>query len=175
MIQICAFTGHRPTRFSFKYNESAPACVTLKNVLAEQIARLYHRSITQYLTGCALGVDMWAGEAVLAFAEQHPEISLCCIIPFAGQEKRWTLEQQARYKALLQRSNKTVVIKERYTDDCYFERNRYMVDNSDILLAVYDYEASKPSGTGYTVRYAQSLKKPILLIHPDTLKIYVSK
>ena len=144
-------------------------------MLAEQIARLYRRGVTQYLTGCALGVDMWAGEAVLALAEQHPEISLRCIVPFAGQEKKWTPEQQARYNALLQRSSETVIIKDRYTDDCYFERNRYLVDNSDVLLAVYDGEAKKRSGTGYTVRYAQSAGKPILLIHPDTLKIYASK
>lgn len=175
MIRICAFTGHRPTRFTFKYDEAAPACIELKNVLAEQIARFYRRGVTKYLTGCALGVDMWAGEAVLALAKLHPEISLCCIVPFAGQEKKWTPEQQMRYNALLQRSSKTVIIKDRYTDDCYFERNRFLVDNADALLAVYDGEAKERSGTGYTVRYAQSAEKPILLIHPDTLKIYVSK
>lgn len=174
-MRICAFTGHRPTRFAFKYNEAAPTCAKLKNVLAKQIARLYRCGVTQYLTGCALGVDMWAGEAVLALAEQYPEISLRCIVPFAGQERQWTTAQQARYNVLLQRSSQTVIIRDRYTDDCYFARNRYLVDNSDVLLAVYDGEAKKRSGTGYTVRYAQSTGKPVLLIHPDTLKIYTSK
>lgn len=164
MMRICAFTGHRPTRFAFKYNEAAPTCAKLKNVLAKQIARLYRCGVTQYLTGCALGVDMWAGEAVLALAEQYPELSLRCIVPFAGQERQWTTAQQARYNVLLQRSSQTVII-----------RDRYLVDNSDVLLAVYDGEAKKRSGTGYTVRYAQSTGKPVLLIHPDTLKIYTSK
>lgn len=163
-MRICAFTGHRPTRFAFKYNEAAPTCAKLKNVLAKQIARLYRCGVTQYLTGCALGVDMWAGAAILALAEQYPELSLRCIVPFAGQERQWTTAQQARYNALLQRSSQTVII-----------RDRYLVDNSDVLLAVYDGEAKKRSGTGYTVRYAQSTGKPVLLIHPDTLKIYTSK
>ena len=31
----CAFTGHRPKSFPWKYNETAPDCVLLKEVLAE--------------------------------------------------------------------------------------------------------------------------------------------
>lgn len=175
MLRICAFTGHRPTRFTFKYDENDPACAALKAVLAKQIERLYRQGVTRYLTGCALGVDMWAGEAVLALAKLHPEISLRCIVPFAGQERKWTPEQQVRYHAMLQESGDTLILNERYTDDCYFQRNRYMVDNSDVLIAVYDGQAKKRSGTGYTVNYAGSAGKPILLIHPDTLKIYASK
>ena len=36
----CAFTGHRPTRFSFKYEETHPTCIELKRILAEQINAL---------------------------------------------------------------------------------------------------------------------------------------
>lgn len=32
----CAFTEHSPTRFSFKYDETHPGCITLKKTLAEQ-------------------------------------------------------------------------------------------------------------------------------------------
>ena len=53
----CAFTGHRPTRFSFKYDEEHPDCTQLKNVLGEQIALLYQQGVTDFYTGCALGVD----------------------------------------------------------------------------------------------------------------------
>ena len=37
----CAFTGHRPTRFSFKYDEAHPDCIELKKVLAARIDLLY--------------------------------------------------------------------------------------------------------------------------------------
>lgn len=36
-VTACAFTGHRPTRFSFKHDEAHPACIELKKVQAEQI------------------------------------------------------------------------------------------------------------------------------------------
>ena len=44
----------------------------------------------------------------------------------------------------------------RYTKSCMFTRNRYLVDNADLLLAAYD---GQPGGTQMTVR---PLKKPVL-------------
>lgn len=170
----CAFTGHRPTRFSFKYDETHPACIKLKKVLAEQIDFLYRQGITDFYTGCALGIDLWAGEAVLALAELHPEIKLHCVVPFAGQERKWTDEQQARYHAMLRRGSETAIVQKKYDKECYFNRNRYLVDHAGVLLAVYDMQANKRSGTGYTVHYAQAQKKPVVAIDPDNFSVSFS-
>lgn len=167
----CAFTGHRPTRFSFKYDETHPACIELKKVLAEQIDFLYRQGITDFYTGCALGIDLWAGETVLALMGLHPEIKLHCIVPFAAQDQKWTLDQQARYHALLDRSSDVILTQEKYSKDCYYIRNRYLVDHADVVLTVYDMQANKRSGTGYTVHYAQAQSKPIIVIDPDDFHI----
>ena len=60
---------------------------------------------------------------------------------------------------------------EKYSKDCYYIRNRYLVDHADIVLAVYDMQANKRSGTGYTVHYAQAQSKPIIVIDPDDFHI----
>lgn len=109
-VTACAFTGHRPTQFTFKYDEAHPDCIELKDVLAKQIDFLYRHGVTDFYTGSALGVDMWAGEAVLSVMELHPEVKLHCIVPFAGQERKWTAEQQVRYHAMLFRSSETVIM-----------------------------------------------------------------
>lgn len=111
-------------------------------MLAKQIDFLYRHGVTDFYTGCALGVDMWAGEAALSLMELHPEVKLHCIVPFAGQERKWTDEQQARYHAMLQRSNETVIVQKKYDKVCYFTRNRYLVDHAGVLLAVYDMQAN---------------------------------
>lgn len=170
----CAFTGHRPTRFSFKYDEIHPTCIELKKVMAEQIDFLYRQGITDFYTGCALGIDLWAGETVLALMELHPEIKLHCVVPFAAQDQKWTPEQQARYHALLDRSGDVFLTQEKYSRDCYYIRNRYLVDHADVVLAVYDMQANKRSGTGYTVHYAQTQGKPIIAIDPDDFHISFS-
>lgn len=167
----CAFSGHRPTRFSFKYDETHPACIKLKKVLAEQIDFLYRQGITDFYTGCALDIDLWAGEAVLPLMELHPEIKLHCVVPFAAQNQKWTPEQQARYHALLDRSSDIFLTQEKYSEVCYYIRNRYLVDHADVILAVYDMQANKRSGTGYTVHYAQAQGKPIIAIDPDDFHI----
>lgn len=56
----CAFTGHRPKSFPWKYDETAPDCVLLKEVLAEQIKVLADRGVTDFLSGMAQGVESGA-------------------------------------------------------------------------------------------------------------------
>jgi len=53
----CAFTGHRPCKFPWKYDETDSRCVALKAVLAEQIAALANSGFIQFLSGMAEGVD----------------------------------------------------------------------------------------------------------------------
>ncbi len=51
---------------------------------------------------------------------------------------------------------------ENYTSDCMLKRNRYMVDNSDIVIAVWDGRSG--SGTGATVNYAKKQGKKVIII-----------
>lgn len=172
MLISCAFTGHRPMRFAFGDNESAPLCIQLKKSLEQQILRLYKRGIRKFFTGCALGVDMWAGESIISLKEQYPDLELFCVVPFKGQEANWELKQQKRYHEMLEKSDSVVTLNKEYTRGCYFARNRFLVDKADVLLAVYN-RNEKQSGAGYTVDYAIKQQKSIILIDPDTLRLYV--
>ena len=61
-------------------------------------------------------------------------------------------------------ANEVVYVNQAYRSDCMLERNRYLVDHSSILLAVYN--GSYRSGTGMTVRYAQKLGREVIIIDP---------
>lgn len=52
----------------------------------------------------------------------------------------------------------------KYHDGCMLERNRYLVDHTACLLAVYNGE--RRGGTAMTVRYAQKLEREIILLSP---------
>ena len=86
-------------------------------------------------------------------------------------DQKWTPEQQTRYHALLDKSSDVFLTQEKYSKDCYYIRNRYLVDHADIVLAVYDMGVNKRSGTGYTVHYAQAQGKTIIAIDPDDFHI----
>ncbi|MBQ9534812.1 MAG: DUF1273 family protein [Clostridia bacterium] len=166
----CAFTGHRPQRFSFGYDETHPDCLRLKEALAQQIELLYLGGMRRFYTGCAQGVDMWAGEAVMELARTRSDAELCCAVPFAGHELGWSAPLQRRYRDMLRAASEVKVLRESFTPDCYHVRNRWLVDSSHMLLAVYDGSAAR-SGTGYTVNYARRLGRNIVCIRPDTLEI----
>lgn len=57
---------------------------------------------------------------------------------------------------------------------CYYIRNRYLADHADTVLAVYDMNANKGSGTGYTAHYAQIQGKIIIVIDPDDFHVSCS-
>ena len=55
---------------------------------------------------------------------------------------------------------------------CYRNRNRWMVDRADTVLAVYALgDTDRRSGTAATVRYARQKQRRILYIHPQTLAV----
>ena len=43
-----------------------------------------------------------------------------------------------------------------------------------MLLAVYDMQANRRSGTGYTVHYAQAQREPVVAIDPDNFSVSFS-
>ena len=55
------------------------------------------------------------------------------------------------------------MVQDHYGPGCMQRRNRYMVDHSALLIAVYD--GRKTGGTYYTVKYAKSLDKDIRIIN----------
>ena len=100
----CAFTGHRPKSFPWKYKETAPDCVLLKETLAAQIRLLADSGVTDWLSGMALGVDLWCAQIVLSLKEKNPALRLHCILPCEGQEVKWPKAEQEQYHSILKRA-----------------------------------------------------------------------
>ena len=167
--RCCAFTGHRPNKFAWKYDEKDERCVALKAVLTQQIEKLAADGVTSFYTGMALGVDTWAAMAVLALRERNRAVKLHCILPCEGQEIMWTVPVQVRYKYILGEADSVEYVKRLYDGKCMLERNQRLVDSAGILVAVYNGE--KRGGTAATVRYALKAERKIIHIIPDSRKV----
>lgn len=171
-ISSCAITGHRPTRFKFKYNENNSGCIQLKKRLKKQLICLYNMGVHHFWLGGALGVDMWAAEILIVLKTQpeYSQIALTLALPFDGYDDNWDRRSKERMQ-LIHHHAGVVVVSDKRGMAGYSERNRYMVDHTDCLLAVYDNNRSIRSGIGMTVHYAEKEKRPIILIHPEHAKI----
>ena len=168
----CAITGHRPTRFKFGYKEQYAGCKRLKKRLRDQFALLYQQGIRRFYVGGALGVDMWAGEILLRMKGQpeYQDIDLFITIPFEGHDAGWDERSRTRLAFLRRNCSGAIVVGMEgwRPEKSYRERNQYMVDHADVIVAVYDKDHSIRSGTGMTVNYAKKKGLHIFYIHPDT-------
>ncbi len=168
-MKTCAITGHRPTRFKFKYNENHSDCKRLKKRLHDQFIVLYGQGVRRFLVGGALGVDMWSGEILLKLKEQpeYGNIELVIVLPHPGHDKRWDEQSKKRMALLLKHCTEHLTIGEDASPESFYKRNRYLVDHADCLVAVYDKDNPIRSGTGMTVNYALKKSLPVICISPD--------
>ena len=165
----CAFTGHRPKSFPWKYNEIDDRCVRLKDILAGQIAALQARGVTDWLSGMAEGTDLWAAQIVLDFRKKNPALKLHCVLPYEGQAEKWSASAQENYHNILEQADFVTYVSKDYYDGCFHDRNRYLVDHAAYLLAVYN--GVRRSGTGATINYARKLGWETIIINPITRQI----
>ena len=168
-IQAVAFSGHRPRKFPWKYDETASDCVALKQTLRENVDKFIRQGIVHYLSGMAEGTDIWAAEAVLAARETHKKIKLHCILPCVAQADKWSAASRERYRSILNLTDSLYYVNREYRQGCMLERNRFLVDWSTVLFAVYNGE--KRGGTAATVRYARKMGREIFTLAPDTLSL----
>ena len=162
------FTGHRPQSLPFGFNENDVRCKELKALLTSLIREKIDNGVTHFLSGMALGIDCYAAEIILELRKEFPSITLEAIIPCANQSSKWSEQQVIRYNNILEQCDSKTILQQEYTPDCMVKRNRYMVDHSDCVIAVWN---GKNSGTGATVRYAVMKNLPITILHPSTFVI----
>jgi uncharacterized phage-like protein YoqJ len=155
---ILAVTGHRPPKLG-GYNVPNPVFDAVMRALDEALMRLQPETV---LTGLAIGVDQWA--ASICHFNQIPYIA---VIPFEGYDSRWPDRSKQDYQDLKSHAQRVVTLAPEppegaNVDGLIRTRNRYLVRESEALLAVYNQDAG--TGTGQTVNYAMQNNRPVHLV-----------
>ncbi len=166
MSKVCCFTGNRPTKISWLKDPAHPSYSALKNILREKIKQKIEEGFDYFISGMALGSDIICAQIVLDLQKSFPHVQLECAIPCIGQEESWSPTHQQNYKQILLKSNVITYMYDHYTPSCMFERNLYMVENSDDVIAIWN---GGPGGTQNTISYAKRLGIPVDIINPSTM------
>ena len=149
--ESCCFTGHRPGKLPWRYNEFDPRCLKLKRRIADAVELAYEQGFRHLLCGMAMGCDLYFGEAVLALGERHPDVTVEAAIPCPTQADAWPPAQRERYDRLVAACDFETMVSGQYTSTCMLRRDRYLVDHASLLIAAFD---GTSGGTRYTVEYA---------------------
>lgn len=151
---VIAFTGHRPNKLG-GYAKN-PISEWVKGQIVKKLLELKPSKV---ISGMALGVDTWAAEAAIQLG-----IPFEAAIPFEGQESKWTPESIAYFNYLKSKASEVIIVCEGdYHPRKMQLRNQYMVNNCDLLIAVWD---GSSGGTANCVNYAKSKNKKIIYINP---------
>ena len=177
-----AFTGHRPTKIG-GYNTTAPMRVAvteaIKNALTRAVAKYGDTHEVVVISGGALGVDTDS-------AREAHKMGLRFMIaaPCRNQDKKWPADSKMTYRKMIGFANadlaeilvangETVEQGVVYVHDGEYtgakllmDRNIWMVDHADAVVAIWD---GSQGGTANCVGYARSQHKPMLIINPKDL------
>lgn len=147
----CSFTGHRPEKLPWRRDERDPRCLALKERLAAAVEDAYDKGMRHFLCGMARGADFYFCDAVLELRERRSGVTLEAVIPCEEQAARWSERERERWFSLVERCDGETMLQHHYDKGCMLRRNRYLVDHSSMLIAVYD---GMLGGTMYTLSYA---------------------
>ena len=161
---IACATEHRGQKLPWGFNEKDKRCKAMKKDLKNKVEFAINRDYHTFLCGMALGFDLIFAETILKLKRKYPHIKLIGAIPWSGQSLSWSDEQQKRYNKIIAKLDGICCLYDNYNRFCLHERNRYMVNNSSLIFALFD---GQPGGTKTTLEYAKKQGLEILLIDYD--------
>ena len=121
--------------------------------LREALEYLIGIGYVNFMSGAARGFDTIAAEIVISLREVYPWIRLIVVLPCADQAVHWSPEEHVRWENIVHNSDHVETMARTFDRGCMFRRNRYLVDNADMLLAAYDGVSS--GGTAMTLDNAR--------------------
>lgn len=154
--KICAVTGHRkiPTESQRK----------IRKKIMEELELAISDGYKVFISGFADGVDLMFAECVLELKKKHSDLFLEAAIPYLNR----TQTKDKHFQSLFEQCNSFKIICNEYKKDCFMIRNRYMVQQAERLIAVYDGRES--GGTLFTMRYADTMERDIRIIECSAVK-----
>jgi uncharacterized phage-like protein YoqJ len=150
---IIAGTGHRPKYMPGGYDENDPWQVELKESIAFW---LDWEKPSLVISGGAQGFDMFLAEQALLL-----NIPFDLYLPFKESSNKWPEYSQKRLENLKTKARRVVFTSWNYHPGVFDIRNHAMMDDADLILALYTPELGK-TGTSKSVDYAKKKNKSIL-------------
>ncbi len=161
---FCTISGSAPKKSLYSIDERDISFIRFKYRLNEELISLHkQQNVTDFICSCERGLPLWAAEAVLSLKLLYP-VRLNISVPYEDQATKWTEPWRNRYFNIHEKADSIVFVNKQYSDICYNECDKYMIDNSDMLFWVGD----EPSDI---VDYAKEKHKPVISINTEDIQL----
>lgn len=177
----CCVTGHRPEKLVGGYNFDSQGRKELRKILYAKVEELINNGYNEFLSGGALGVDSDFFCVCNVLKKKYPHIQNKLAIPFKQQSIAWNMIDAKRYEVIKKKADEVIYVDtlpnysinylkpDLYHIQKMMIRNQYMVDNSDLVIAVWN--GDKKGGTYNCLQYAKKCGKEIIIINPNEVVV----
>lgn len=170
MLCSCSFTGHRPKDI-FGYDHDA--WVPLVDKLETLVSDLVTQGVTTFISGGAQGVDQAAFWAVNRVKRKIPTIRNVLYLPFPGFDRKWKdvgvfSRRELALACKIADEVRYISDDNSYSPSKMLDRNQAMIDDSDIVIAVWckgNYHTCR-GGTADAMRRAEAAGKKLVVVDP---------
>ncbi len=166
--QTCCFSGYRPEKVKGWELPNGIPPKEIESSIEEAIIRAYKSGYLFFISGMSRGFDLWAADKVIKLKELYP-IKLFCAIPFDEQNLYWSDVVKKQYNDIILKSDYVYSMSRKYTPDCFYVRNKFMVDGSSRLICWFN---GTQGGTSFTLRCAKRKGLEIDNLYEQQMRIY---
>lgn len=165
-MQIMTVTGYKTFELGI-FSENDERIIYIKEAIRRRLMQFIEEGLEWVLISGQLGLELWAGEVVLALKEEGFEIKLGVVPPFNGQSKRWQEEVQVKYEEICTLADfYQPIYNDEYKGPYQFQaKNNWLIQKTEGCLILldeenhgsvkyfYDAALSKQSAGEYEVHY----------------------
>lgn len=142
--KTCCFVGER--------NLQVKKIETTIKRLNEEIEKLIHQGVTDFISCGALGFDAIAATLVIAKKQAGYQVKLILALPCIGHNNYWTSEQIKLYEYIKSEADEIFYISEEFSHDYIKNRNRFMINHSTCCIS---YLTQNKGSAFRTISYAR--------------------
>lgn len=155
-MSVVVATGHRPKPYliGMEIAEFDPMVALAKRGIEELGTTLLY-------TGMAWGWDQACAQACIDL-----KVPFVAVVPFPGQEDRWSASVREFYAQLLSRASHVHTVRPHYGEGVYAERNRWMLEQHGVTHVLALWNGTNKGGTAHAVRIAQRNHIPVKNMFP---------
>ncbi|MCL2035945.1 MAG: SLOG family protein [Oscillospiraceae bacterium] len=164
--KICSFTGYRTQKLNACFSKSNITTEIIMKCLELQLTQMLDRGFLTFQCGMALGSDLMFARAVLQLKQRYSEalVRFVAVFPCLEHDRKWVESERRLCREIAGQADEVVMVSEYpYFKGCMAKRNRYLADNCDELMAIYD---GQIGGTMQTINYAKEKGKKVTIIDP---------
>ena len=173
-LVVCG-TGHRPDKLGNSWSVEHSISRSIQRELYRWLKLLLSNTKRlKVIVGGALGFDTHLAIATLKLKQECDNVTLEVAIPHKDFNKRWNKDDIELFNTILSMSDNAHYV----SDNSEFDisdlelRNRYMVRNSDLVIALWD---GSSGGTSNAFHFANRNNKPIIWLKPKEFEIYTEE